>query len=482
MFSFKHTVKTYFMRLSLNGKLVAMMLFLNFSLILIMIFLYIQTEKTIFREFEKKTAELTQAIQVGIEEVTAKGLTDEKRLQKYLQKLNAKGVNEISIISNSDKIISSTNPKNIGKWITKTKKELIFKAELGETITGKGHAYDVIIPVIADDKHFGYIHLAVNTEDFSSEMKNRVIKRIIAALLIFSVGILLSVFLARSYTRPIEDVVRAARKVAAGDLEQELVSARNDEIGELSRSFNYMVGKLREERGLEEKLRKAEHLAGIGQFSRSIAHEIKNPLNFINLSIDHIREKFKPCSDLEKERFDSLIANIKTEIQRVSRFAESFLEYGRPLEMSLLKTDITRLIEDVVELVQAKAVREKIDIRKELQPLPEVFVDPEFMKTCLYNILLNSFQAMYGGGTIFIRTYKSDSRLSIAIEDTGTGVSEEKAARIFDPFFTTKPDGLGLGMALTKRVVEEHKGRVEFSSIEGKGSTVTIMLPLGKEN
>lgn len=477
----KSLVKNSFMRLSLNKKLVAMMLFLNFSLILILIFLYVQAEKTIFLEFEKKTSELTQAIQVGIEEVTAKGLTDEKRLQKYLQKLNAKGVNEISIISNSDKIISSTNPKNIGKWITKTKKELIFKAELGEPITGKGHAYDVIIPVIADDKHFGYIHLAVNTEDFSSEMKNRVAKRIIAALLIFSVGILLSVFLARSYTKPIEDVVRAARKVAAGDLEQELVSARNDEIGELSRSFNYMVGKLREERVLEEKLRKAEHLAGIGQFSRSIAHEIKNPLNFINLSIDHIREKFKPNSDQEKERFDSLIANIKAEIQRVSRFAESFLEYGRPLEMSLQKTDINKLIEDVVELVQAKALRERIGIAKDFEPLPETYVDPEFIKTCLYNILLNSFQAMQTGGEILIRTRTSGARLSISVEDTGPGISEEKAARIFDPFFTTKPDGLGLGMALTRRVVEEHRGKVEFSSIESKGSTVTILLPLGKE-
>lgn len=478
---FTRAFKSQFMRLSLNKKLVAMMLFLNFSLILILIFLYVQTEKTLFREFEKKTSELTQAIQVGIEEVTAKGLTDEKRLQKYLQKLNAKGVNEISIISNSDKIISSTNPKNIGKWITKTKKELIFKAELGETITGKGHAYDVIIPVIADDKHFGYIHLAINTEDFSIEMKNRIVKRIIAALLIFSIGIFLSVFLARSYTKPIEEVVRAAKKVAAGDLDQQLASVRHDEIGELSRSFDYMVGKLKEERVLEERLRKAEHLAGIGQFSRSIAHEIKNPLNFINLSIDHIRTKFKPCSDQEQERFDSLITNIKAEIQRVSRFAESFLEYGRPLEMNLQKTDIVKLIEDVLELVQAKALREKIDIKKELAPLPEIYVDPEFIKTCLYNILLNSFQAMQTGGSLLITTKKSDARVSIAIKDTGSGVSEEKAARIFDPFFTTKPDGLGLGMALTKRVVEEHKGKVEFSSIEGKGSTVTILLPLGKE-
>ncbi len=477
----KTALKNCFMRLSLNKKLVAMMLFLNFSLIVILIFLYLQTEQTLFREFENKTAELTQAIQIGIEEVTAKGLTDEKRLQKYLQKLNQKGVNEISIISNSDKIISSTNPRNIGKWITKTKKELIFKADLGEPITGKGHAYDVVIPVIADDKHFGYIHLAVNTEDFSTEMKHRVVKRILAALLIFGIGILLSVFLARSYTKPIEAVVEAAKHVAAGDLDQTLVSSRTDEIGELSSSFNYMVGKLKKERELEEKLRKAEHLAGIGQFATSIAHEIKNPLNFISLSIDLIREKYKPAEGATHQNFDSLILNIKKEILRVSRFAESFLEYGRPLELNRQMTDINRLINEVLDLVTAKAQKDNIQIRKSCEPLPELFVDPEFIKTCMYNIILNAFQAMPAEGMLTVETRQQNRSVLFMVGDTGIGIPEERIAKVFDPFFTTKTSGLGLGLALTKRIIEEHGGKIELTSREGWGTIVSIILPMEGE-
>lgn len=478
----KNIVKDYFLRLSLNQKLVAIMLMLSLTLTSVLLFMYYQAEKAIYKEFESQIAELSSGIQVGVEEVTSSGLTDEKRLQNYVRKLNKKGVREISVISDSDKIISSSDPKNIGKWITKTKKELIFKAQLGEPVTGEGHAYNVIVPVVAGDKHYGYIHLTINTEDLSSSMRIRIFKRLIATVILLGLATLLTVFLARRYTKPIEDVVSAARKVAGGDLNQELQTNRKDEIGELTQSFNFMVKKLREERDLEERLRKAEHLAGIGQFSTSIAHEIRNPLNFISLSIDHIKEKYRPCEIDGEKAFESLIHNIKKEIERVSMFAESFLQYGRPLELNLQRTDIVRLIEDILELVQAKALQEKIEIVRELELLPELNIDPEFIKTCFYNVILNAFQAMPEGGRLTVRTIKKDTKISVSVEDTGKGIPNDMASKIFDPFFTTKIGGLGIGLALTKRVIEEHKGKVAFKSEEGKGSTVVISLPLEKES
>jgi len=475
-----HEIRDYFPRLSLNKKLVALMLFQSLSIISILVFLYYQTETSIYQEFEKQIANLSKGIQMGVEEVTSSGLPDEKRLQNYLSKLKTKGVKEISIISNSDKIISSTDPRNIGKWITRTKKELIFKAELGEPVVGEGQFYNVIVPVVANDKHYGYIHLTVNTEDFSVLMQKRLIKRITATLMIFGIGLLLSIILAKRYTRPIEDVVKAARNVARGNLDQEIRTERKDEIGELAKSFNDMVGKLQEERVLEERLRKAEQLAGLGQFSMSIAHEIRNPLNFISLSIDHIQKKYEPREEGGKEQFDSLIRNIKNEILRVSRFAESFLEFSRPLKLNLQKADIVKLIEEVLELVKAKAEKDKIAIITELSALPVIDLDTGFIKTCLYNVILNAFHAMPDGGKVTIRTARTADKLSIAVEDTGVGISAEKISKIFDPFFTTKQDGIGIGLALTKRVVEEHRGRIEFKSIEDKGSVVTISLPLDK--
>ncbi len=467
-----------FPRLSLNGKLVALMLFQSFSIIAILVFLYYQTEISIQSEFEKQIADLSKGIQMGVEEVTRGDLPEEKRLQNYLERLQTKGVNEISIISNSDRIVSSTNPRNVGKWITKTKKELIFKADLGEPVIDEGQFYNVIVPVVANGKHYGYIHLTVNTEDFSAQMRKRLVRRIAATAMILGVGLLLSIILARRYTKPIEEVVQAAKKVAYGNLDQEIRTNRKDEIGELANSFNEMVGKLREERVLEERLRRAEQLAGLGQFSMSIAHEIRNPLNFINLSIDHIQKKYGPGEGGGKIAYDSLIRNIKNEIQRVSGFAESFLEFSRPMEMNLQKIDMAALIEEVLELVKAKAEKDGIAIVREGGPLPEMELDPGLMKTCLYNILQNAFHAMPGGGKIVLRARREDDRLNIEIKDTGEGVSAEKISKIFDPFFTTKQKGIGIGLSLTKRVVEEHRGSIQFRSVEGRGSTVAISLPL----
>lgn len=476
-----HAIRDCLPRLSLNKKLVALMLFQSFSIIAVLVFLYYQTETSIYNEFEKQIADLSKGIQMGVEEVTGSGLPDENRLQNYLKKLKTKGVKEVSIISNSDRIISSTDPRNIGKWITRTKKELIFRAELGEPVVGEGQFYNVIVPVVANNKHYGYIHLKVNTEDFSSLLQNRMLRRVAATLIILAIGLLLSIILAKRYTKPIEEVVQAAGNVARGDLDQEIRTTRRDEIGELAKSFNYMVGKLKEERILEERLRQAEHQAGIGQFSLTIAHEIRNPLNFINLSIDHIQKKYKPHEEGGKEYFDSLIVNIKNEIQRVSKFAESFLDYSRPLKLDFQKVEVGRLIEDIVEIVKARAEKENIAISREIDHLPELYLDPGLMKTCLYNVMLNAFHAMPGGGKVTIRANKANDKLCIAVEDTGVGVSAEKISNIFDPFFTTKQDGLGIGLALTKKVVEEHKGKIEFRSVEGKGSTIAIFLPMEKE-
>ncbi|MFZ6016884.1 MAG: HAMP domain-containing protein [Nitrospirota bacterium] len=223
------------------------------------------------------------------------------RLYNYLQKLNVKGVKEISIISNTDEIIASTNPMKIGEPVSPKKKQRIIKAELGEPVSKEGKVYNVILPVVAGNAHYGYIHLKINIDDFSKVLWMSAIKRVAAAFFVFGLGVIIAMFLSWMYTKPIHNIVNAAQRVAAGNLNQDLTTNRKDEIGELTQSFSFMVQKLREERALEEKLREAEHLSGIGQLSKSIAHELRNPLNFISLSIDHLRERYAPSERDKKE-------------------------------------------------------------------------------------------------------------------------------------------------------------------------------------
>lgn len=471
-------IKTFFLNLSLNKKLILMMLFMSFILLSIMLFLYWQSEKALLNEIENQTTDLSKAIQIGVEEVTGSGSTDETRLAEYLKTIKSKGIGEISIISNADEIIASTNPQKIGAPVTPRKKELIIKAELGEPVSKDGKAYNVIVPVIVGDAHYGYVHLKINIDDFSDLLKRNTIKRVGAAVFVFTIGIGLAVLLALRYTGPIHSVVAAAKRVAAGDLEQKLPVDRKDEIGELNESFNFMVQRLKEDRRLEERLREAEHLSAVGELSRSIAHEIRNPLNFISLSIDHIRKKYRPEDDKQGVNFEELVSSIKHEIHRLDKLVGDFLDYGRPLNLKVRDTDIEAVLNSVVEIIKARAELEKITIQREYHFLPELKVDPELFKTCVFNVVMNAFQAMPGGGVLTVNTEKLNGKFVLSISDTGHGVSRENLSKVFEPLFTTKANGLGLGLATTKRVIEEHGGSIDLETTEGRGSNFIISLPV----
>jgi nitrogen fixation/metabolism regulation signal transduction histidine kinase len=466
---------------SLNMRLIIMMLFLSFILITILLFIYSHSERSIFREIERQTSDLTKAIQIGVEEVTATGSTDEARLSKYLKQLNAKGLNEISIISNSNEIVASTNPSKVGQPLAHKRKELIIKAELGEPVSEEGRAYNVILPVIAGNTQYGYIHLKINKDDFSDILRANTIKRIVAIVFVFGLGIVITFILSKQYTRPIQKVVDAARRVAAGDLNQNISVQSRDEIGQLSESFNFMVEKLRETRTLEQRLREAEHLSGLGQLSRDIAHEIRNPLNFINLSIDHIGEKYKPAEAERTEKFGNLISGMKQEIQRLNNLVNEFLDYSRPIKLNLRRARIDALLEDVMALIWAKAEADGIVIVREYAHTAELDVDPDLFKSCVLNVITNAFHAMASSEREKVLTLKTETageEFVISLIDTGTGVSRENLSKIFEPFFSTRQSGLGLGLPMTKRVMEEHGGRVEFSSVEAEGSEVRLIFPL----
>ncbi|MEW5747093.1 MAG: ATP-binding protein [Nitrospirota bacterium] len=468
-------------KFSLHAKLIGMMLFLSFILISILLFFYSRSERALFREIERQTVELTKAIQIGVEEVTSSGITDEARLSKYLKRLNAKGVKEVSIISNADEIVASTNPSKVGQAVTHKRKELIIKAELGEPVSEEGQTYNVIVPVIAGETQYGYIHLRINKDDFSDILKDNAIQRVLATLFVFGIGIIMTVLLSRSYTRPIQGVVDASMRVAAGDLNQSIPVRSNDEIGQLSKTFNFMVTKLRENRLLEERLREAEHLSGLGQLSRSMAHEIRNPLNFINLSIDHISAKYRPRDAGGQEKFDSLITGMKQEIQRLNKLVNDYLDYSRPLKLNTRQVEIDALLEDVLALVWAKAEADGIAIVRESTTKAELVVDPDLFKSCIMNVITNAFHAMGavpGKGLLRVKEEVVGDEFVLTIADNGEGVSPEHRERIFEPFFSTKQNGLGLGLPMTRRVMEEHGGRVELNSTPGKGSEVKLVLPL----
>jgi len=315
-------------------------------------------------------------------------------------------------------------------------------------------------------------------EDFKRSFRAIFFQRLGITLFIFVAGIAAAIYLSKRYTRPIYDVVAAARKVAAGDLTGIQTKGRKDEIGELTGSFNEMIKKLRENEELQEKLRKSEHLSQLGRLASGIAHEIRNPLNFINLSIDHISSKFSPRKNFKE--FHHLVDTMKEEVRRLNTMVSNFLTLGKPIALNLKPTSINVLIEDVLQVIQRKMSEQKVSVKQNFQEeLPLLLVDPEQMKTCFMNVLLNAIQAMPSGGKLTISGQNDgDGSLSVTFADTGEGIPAEHLPRIFEPYFTTQSAGIGLGLATTKRIVEEHGGEINISSEVAIGTTVTFRLPL----
>jgi signal transduction histidine kinase len=510
--------------LSLRGKLIAMMFGLLVLVLAILFLMYWQAETRLITQVERHTTDLSTAIQISVEKLTSKGRTSEARLQDYVQRLQRRGVREISIVSNEEEVIASSNPRRVGARVDPKRKDFLITARLGEeNVGGYGQkTYNLFVPIVVGNQRSGYILISMILDDFSELVRVNFIKRLIGTILVFAVGIGGAIILAWTYTKPISRVVEAARRVAQGDLGEHLSTSRRDEIGELNRSFNDMVERLREKAELEARLHQAERLSAIAHLASGIAHEVRNPLNSISLIIDHLKAQFAPATPPEYEEFSRLTSIIKQEIHRLNAMIETFLKYGKPLELKREATDIRTLLDEILEVAAQKAEAQQVRVERHYaSSLPQVWVDGPYIKTCFLNLVLNALQAMArGGGTLTVTTrvaygdggqvvhqsidqsggdsigdvtddlpLRSADQLTprstangwveVSFQDSGVGIAPEHLPRVFEPYFTTKEVGIGLGLALTKQILEQHGARIELTSEPDKGTVARIQLPAG---
>ena len=300
-------------------------------------------------------------------------------------------------------------------------------------------------------------------------------------LLLLATTLVTGIFVWR-FTRPIKSLSTAARRVAGGDFSVRVPIERRDEMGQLSTAFNDMTSKLGRTRELESKLHEAEKGAVVGRLAAAIAHEIRNPLNYINLTLDHLRSTFAPDDPKKSETFRSLADQLKTEVKRINRHITDFLKYSRPSIVELQNVDLRKEAEDAMRVVQAQADESGITTRVEVQgEPPNVMVDREALHSVLTNLVVNGLQAIDGeGGTlsIAIRPEQDGQRAIIEVSDTGHGIAPEDISKIFEPYYSTKETGTGLGLAIVRKAVDDHGGTISVSSKQGFGTTFTITLPL----
>jgi signal transduction histidine kinase len=302
----------------------------------------------------------------------------------------------------------------------------------------------------------------------------------LAVLLIATLGAAILVW---RFTRPIADLATAAQKVAAGDLCFRVPDhERRDEMGQLASQFNEMIEKLGHARDLEAKLRQVEQSAVVGRLASAIAHEVRNPLNFINLRLDHLRQSLSPEDPGKREVFGKLTTQLKSEVARINNLITAFLNYSRPYEYVLRPLDLAEETAEALDLVRPQAAESGIDINFETgrnlsPPVPRILADADPLRSVLTNLFLNALQAMDGEGnslTVRIEPGADRQKVQLNVTDTGRGIEPEHMPHLFEPYFSTKETGTGLGLAIVKKVVDEHGGSIEVQSEPTKGTTFTL--------
>jgi len=329
------------------------------------------------------------------------------------------------------------------------------------------------------------------------------------------IGILASVVaymvLTRNTVSPIMDLAKATRHVAKGDLSVRVATSSETEIGALYDSFNVMteklelharerekfnleLGRLVEERTIElqeanrtlretqSELVRMEKIATLGQIAASVNHEIKTPLNSLYLNLQLLTRKINKYDWPEEKHREGLLSvasTIDKEIIRISEILEEFVQYARFAPPDLSEKDINLVIGELVVMIEETARKAGIELKQDLieAPLPAL-LDSKKITQALLNLCVNAIHAMPDGGTLTITSARSEDGNSIVrVTDTGTGIEKEDLEKIFEPFFTKKEKGMGFGLPIVRRIIEDHMGTIICRSEAGKFTEFEITIP-----
>ncbi len=287
-------------------------------------------------------------------------------------------------------------------------------------------------------------------------------------------ALLLGHLVAGRITRPVEALSAASRDVAAGNLEARVQAAASGEVGQLVAAFNAMTSDLAASR---ERLAAAERIAAWREVARRLAHEIKNPLTPIAMSVETLRDALEQERPDFREIFQEGTAAIQDEVRRLKRIVDEFSRFARLPRPVPALLPAGELVSSLLALFPAPPPG--IALEREVAPdLPRVNVDRDQMLQVLLNLVRNAVEAMGNGGTLRILARREGSEVAISVSDTGPGIRPEDLSSVFEPYFTTKEGGTGLGLAIADRIVHEHAGRIDVRSRPREGAIFTVRLPI----
>jgi nitrogen fixation/metabolism regulation signal transduction histidine kinase len=268
----------------------------------------------------------------------------------------------------------------------------------------------------------------------------------------------------------------AARRVAAGDLAAKVEVESHDELGELASAFNRMTEDLAHQK---DRAVQAERVAAWRELARRLAHELKNPLFPLQVTVENLVRAKQKAPEMFEEVFDEGTSTLLAEINNLKAIIARFSEFSKMPQPQRRPIQVNDVVHSVLRVFQAQLqAKNPIAVHIELaHTLPEISADPDLLHRALSNLVLNAIDAMPQGGELTIGSKMIGERVEISVSDTGSGLTPEECERLFTPYYTTKQHGTGLGLAIVQSVVSDHGGKISVESAKEKGTTFRIELP-----
>jgi len=342
---------------------------------------------------------------------------------------------------------------------------------------------EVEVPVFAKGSttRWGSIKIGLSLNDMLAEVMKTRLVLILIGLVGLAVGVSGAALLGRRIARPIRRLAAGTIRVSRGDFSHKIPVESKDEIGDLARSFNEMSAQLlRARRQMEEankRMVQAEKLASIGRLAATIAHEIRNPLTSVKLNIQKVFLT-ENLGEIEKEHLQ-----ISQEgIGHIERFIKDLLNFTRASELNLNRFSMEQIVEESIKLVRDACPEKSITLEKDFEPdLPEVVADGDKLRQVVSNVLRNAYEAVGEKGVVRVRmsAMALDDRpfIRLTISDDGPGIPDKDRENIFEPFVTTKSAGVGLGLSIARKIMDQHGGAIRVTTGPGRGASFEILLP-----
>ena len=333
---------------------------------------------------------------------------------------------------------------------------------------------------LAEDA-FEEVRFPLPVGDYSGLFQSIRDRSMFVMLGVFVVGTVLSAGVAARFTRPIRRLDAGLRRLSEGDLTVQVDPRGRDEVARLGRAFNEMTRSLRASRQRSRELVRREKLSALGRLAAGVAHDVRNPLHSIGLTLQHLRETCRPGEGQKATEFDQSMEIIRGEIRRLDQLVGNFLRFAKSDRRERRALDLRELLRETERLVRKEAEWRRIDVSLEIdETAPPVLGDGEAIRSSILNLVLNSFEAMPEGGRVGLALRAQEDEVVVEVEDSGPGIPEEDLDRVFEFAFSTREGGHGLGLAMVHQcVVEEHGGRIDLQSRPGDGTRVQLALPSG---